>query len=182
MLNELLAELRELAIEGEVPAGGVAMEPYAGALSGGKRILIKLSRPPIDIKKRLKAMAKRKGEPLEKVGMDEVRAPKPKPPPKNKVGQAGFPTKLATRGVKEMNVLTRGLKYKAVELDKKSEVLKDTGGVTMKQQSWLDRNVLHPVTRINDQLDRMNAKVKKAFFESATPLGELLAELRDTVE
>lgn len=114
-------------------------------------------------------------------GLDEVRAPKPKPPKRPQVGQLGFPHKLATRGVKEMNVLTRGLKYRAVELDKKSEVLKGTGGVTMKQQSWLDRHVLHPVTKINNQLDAINAKVKTAFFEDHAPLGELLSELRELV-
>jgi hypothetical protein len=141
-LRELLREL----VEGEVPGGPVTTEPYPGALEYGLKQLDKKDR---------NRFRKRKRAALRLAGFAEA------------IGQEGFPEKLATRGVKEMNVLTRGLKYRAVELDKKSEVLKHTGGVTMKQQAWLDRNVLHPVTRVNNQLDMINAKLRKTFFEDA---------------
>lgn len=156
-IHELLEDLRE----GEVPAGPVDMEPYTGALSGGKRILIKLTR------NKGKRIAFDKPMTTEGVFHDD-------PPLVPKVGAMGFPAQLATRGVSEMNVLTRGLKFRAQDLDKMAEVLKGTGGVTMKQQAWLDRNVLHPVTRINDQLDAIKAKTKKAFFEDLEALAALM--------
>lgn len=150
-LHELLEDLRE----GEVPVGSVSMEPYAGALSGGKRILLKLSK-------------KGKRTAFDKTMATEAASLKPK------VGGMGFPYQLATRGVSEMNVLTRGLKIRAHELDKMAEVLRNTGGVTMKQQSWLDRHVLHPVTHIRDELDRIKAKTHKAFFEDLEALAALM--------
>lgn len=102
---------------------------------------------------------------------DQVEELTPKKP---SVGGVGFPHSMTDRGVVELHVLTQGLRLRAVELDKMAEVLKSTGGVTMKQQQWLDRNVLHPVTAVNDNLDRIKGKMKRSFFEDLDALEALM--------